>query len=99
MHIYLANDGKVAAEESVNAAERLIDALFKSLLDEEIKQMLVITAKLYESLDSFDSDDHIHRTHHEHHHGFDKKEDVIIATAIVIISNDNIFHGESGLSL
>ncbi len=72
MHIYLTNEGKAAAEESVNTTGRLTKELFKSLSDEEIKQMLEIASKLCDNLDSFASDDHAHGVHHEHH-GFDEK--------------------------
>jgi DNA-binding MarR family transcriptional regulator len=79
MHIYITDSGRKVEEESRISTQKLVGALFQSLSDEEIKQMLMITEKLSKSLNEGDSSDlqcglHDHHRHHEfhkHHHESD----------------------------
>ncbi len=71
MHIYLTETGESAAEESQSDTEKLTTNLFLGLSDDEIKQMLYLTEKLCEHLDSIDSADPVSEAHHGHHRGFD----------------------------
>ncbi len=93
MHIYLTNKGKVAVEESVNAAKRLTTA-FK-----EIKQMLEMTSKLYDNLGSFASDDQAHRDHHERHACDEEIKQMIAITSelcdnLISFASDDHAHGD-----
>lgn len=68
MHIFLTEEGKKAAGESVNDADRFTETMFKSLSEEEIGQMIGLTQKLCDNLDA----DTNYKTMHEqygHHHG------------------------------
>lgn len=71
IHVYLTDEGKAAAEEFRRATERLTDTVFKSLSDEEIKEMFRLTLKVCDDLRATGLDEHMHG-HHEHHRGFEK---------------------------
>ncbi len=71
IHIYLTDEGKAAAEESERATERLTGTMFKSLSDEEIKQMFRLTLKVCDDLRVAGLDEHMHG-HHGHHRGFER---------------------------
>ncbi|MDP4151994.1 MAG: MarR family transcriptional regulator [Bacillota bacterium] len=50
MHIFLTDQGIKAAQESEQTGEILINSMFKGLTEPEMKQMLILTEKLIESL-------------------------------------------------
>lgn len=70
MHIFLTEKGKAEAKESKNDTERLTAALFEGLSDEEFDQMLLLTRKLCDHLDTMDSAEMERLCPHGHHHGF-----------------------------
>lgn len=72
MHIYITDSGKEVESKSKSDIQGLVNSVFKNLSEEEIKQMLAITEKLSETLNSYDSGNlqfglHGHHGHHRLH--------------------------------
>jgi DNA-binding MarR family transcriptional regulator len=57
MHIYLTDEGKNAAEESSKATGAMADAMYQSLTEEEIGQLLALIEKLSSNLEKLDTPD------------------------------------------
>lgn len=76
MHIFLTEQGKNEAEKSRGVTEKVTDALFEGLTDDEIKTMLELTEKLSRHLESMDSAVlESNNPHNCHHHGYALRHD------------------------
>ena len=70
MHIFLTEQGKIAAEESKKSNAQLTERLFDGLSAEEMEEMLHLTEKLTAHLNAMDSSALDEEPAHRHHRGF-----------------------------
>lgn len=57
MHMYLTDEGKKIVKATFKSEEEFTNALFKGLTQDEIDNMLTITTKLCDSLDTLNSEE------------------------------------------